>query len=380
MEYKRLSECAYYSDLRTNAITFDNYISTENMLPNKGGITIAESLPDTKSASKYEANDILISNIRPYFRKIWIADKEGSCSNDVLVIKSKEGFLPRFLYYVLSDNNFFNYDTVTSKGTKMPRGTPAAIMKYIVPNYYIDKQKAIIDVLFQYDSLIEANNKRIKILEQMAENLYREWFVRFRFPGYETAEFENGLPKGWALSTVCEPMIPNGWYYGEFGELGNFIRGKNITSDEMIEGEIPVISAGLEPSGYHNESNVHGRSLTVSASGANAGYMKYNLDDIWAADCSYYQSEKHFWFAYSTLKFLQSVISNLQCGAAQPHVHPNQINKLSVIIPPENLINKYCEIVEPMFCEIKSLLKQNNNLIKQRDLLVPHLISGKLEV
>lgn len=118
MEYKRLSECAYYSDMRTKSISFDNYISTENMLPDKGGVTKAGSLPETKSASKYEVNDILLSNIRPYFRKIWLADKEGSCSNDVLVIKSKDGFMPKFLYYVLSDNNFFNYDTVTSKGTK----------------------------------------------------------------------------------------------------------------------------------------------------------------------------------------------------------------------------------------------------------------------
>ena len=80
MEYIRLEQCAKYSDKRTKNILLESYISTENMIPNKGGISIAESIPDCKSASKYESQDILLSNIRPYFRKIWYANREGSCS------------------------------------------------------------------------------------------------------------------------------------------------------------------------------------------------------------------------------------------------------------------------------------------------------------
>ena len=148
----------------------------------------------------------------------------------------------------------------------------------------------------------------------------------------------------------------------------------------MIEGEIPVISAGLQPSGYHNQANVHGRSLTISASGANAGYLQYNLSDIWAADCSYYQNDKNLWFVYCTLKFLQPVISNLQCGAAQPHVYPKNINRLCVLRPTKELIEKFNKTVEPFFDEIELLKKKNDNLIKQRDLLLPRLMSGKLEV
>ena len=174
------------------------------MIPNRGGISTVESLPDTKAVCKYLEGDILLSNIRPYFKKIWLANRKGGCSNDVLVVTAKEPFSPEFLYYVLSDTNFFNYDTATSKGTKMPRGTPKAIMKYLVPDYGIEKQSSIVSVLSAYDNLIEVNNKRIKALEQMAENLYKEWFVRFRFPGYESVLFENDLPYGWRIQRLEE--------------------------------------------------------------------------------------------------------------------------------------------------------------------------------
>ena len=112
MEYKRLSDCAFWGKDRTDNINYESYISTENMIKDKGGVTIASSLPDSKTASAYRPNDILLSNIRPYFRKIWYADKNGSCSNDVLVVRANEDIDSKFLYYVLSDNNFFNYDTV----------------------------------------------------------------------------------------------------------------------------------------------------------------------------------------------------------------------------------------------------------------------------
>ena len=228
MEYLRLNECATFSDKRTKNILLESYISTENMIPNKGGICLAESIPNSKSASKYEPQDILLSNIRPYFRKIWYADREGSCSNDVLILKAQKGIDPKFLYYVLSDNNFFNYNTVTSKGTKMPRGSKKAIMKYLVPNLDIFSQRRITSILSAYDNLIENNNKRIRLLEQMAENLYKEWFVRFRFPGHEKVEFENGLPKEWSIMKL--------------GVFIKFERGVGYGSKDIEDGENVLLS------------------------------------------------------------------------------------------------------------------------------------------
>lgn len=113
-----------------NQCNKENYISTENMLANKQGISNANSLPTTSAVSRYKNNDILISNIRPYFKKIWFADKTGGCSNDVLVIRAKNEVLNGYLYSLLYSDRFFEYMMTTSKGTKMPRGDKTAIMRY----------------------------------------------------------------------------------------------------------------------------------------------------------------------------------------------------------------------------------------------------------
>ena len=145
------------SKIEVSKINETNYISTENMLPNKGGITTASSLPDTKSVREYLHDDILINNIRPYFKKIWYADMNGGCSGDVFVIRSNENYDSKFLYYVLSSDDFFSYVMANAKGTKMPRGDKKAIQNYEVPNFSIDEQKKISLVLGKIDEKIEVN-------------------------------------------------------------------------------------------------------------------------------------------------------------------------------------------------------------------------------
>ena len=147
------------SKIEVSEINVSNYISTENMLPNKGGITTASSLPDTKSVREYIPKDILINNIRPYFKKIWYSDMEGGCSNDIYVLRSNENYDSKFLYYVLSSDDFFSYVMANAKGTKMPRGDKKAIQNYKVPNFSIDKQKKISSFLGEIDRKIEINKK-----------------------------------------------------------------------------------------------------------------------------------------------------------------------------------------------------------------------------
>ena len=202
----------------------------------------------------------------------------------------------------------------------------------------------------------------------MAENLYKEWFVRFRFPEYEKAEMENGLPKGWkhgSLSDICE-----------------FKRGKNITASEMIAGNVPVISAGIEPSGFHNKANVKGVSITMSSSGANAGYIAIHYSDIWAADCSFINETmtSYICYVYELLNNIRGVITNFQRGAAQPHVYPKDINRIKLIIPSERLRALADERLSVIHKQIDNLAKQNTLLARRRDLLLPRLMSGKLEV
>lgn len=308
-------------------------------------------------------------------------DKAYLNQNIVRIIPNKD-FDNTYLYYALKANQFSMYCVLRGQGAANQASiTLATIFKFKFRAHFFSEQKRIADILSAYDNLIENNNKRIKLLERMAENLYKEWFVRFRFPGYEDVEFEEKKPRGWQVGTEDKNHFAATIFrYDEFGIIGSFVRGKNITAAQMIEGNIPVISAGLQPSGYHNEANVFGENLTISASGANAGYLQYNLNDIWAADCSYYQDDATIWFVYNTLKYLQPVISNLQCGAAQPHVYPKNINRLCILIPTEELIHKYNDSVKPYYDEIKVLNQHNQLLTQQIDLLLPRLMSGKLEV
>lgn len=158
MKYKLSDICSFAKGkVDVSDLTDRTYISTENMLPNKGGITSASSLPNMAQTQEYHKNDVLVSNIRPYFKKIWFAEYDGGCSNDVLVLRAKEGTDAKFLYYVLADDAFFDYSTATSKGTKMPRGDKTAIMQYEVPTFDLSIQQKIARILSDIDAKIILN-------------------------------------------------------------------------------------------------------------------------------------------------------------------------------------------------------------------------------
>ena len=378
MEYQELKECAKYSNLRTSTFTKDTYISTENMLPNKGGVTSIDSIPTCKTTAKYEPADILISNIRPYFCKIWFATREGGCSNDVLVIKAKKTIEPKFLYYVLSDKNFFNYDTITSKGTKMPRGNKNAIMKYLVPKFSPLTQQKIASILSSYDRLIENNTRRIRLLEQMAENLYKEWFVRFRFPEHENVEMVNGLPKGWNkkelgnIADVCMGSSPKSEYYndekrglpfhqgvGSFGE--RFVLDNTYsTSYSQIAEPMSILFSVRAPVGRLNYT----RNRIVIGRGVAAINHKEGMQSL----------------LFYTLKvkfFKEDIIGN---GAIFSSITKKELLKLKLIVANKELRVVFNNKINKIDREIDILYKQNQLLTRQRDLLLPRLMSGKLEV
>ncbi|GHU95263.1 hypothetical protein AGMMS49974_06350 [Deltaproteobacteria bacterium] len=158
---QKLSDLCIFADGRVSCadLNLDNYISTKNMLPNKNGITRSAGLPTVPQALAYQKMDVLVSNIRPYFRKIWFADRNGGCSNGVLVFRALEHCYSNFLYYALSDNNFFDYATSTSKGTTMPCGDKKAIMDYDVPKLPLPAQIAISEILSSLDAKIMLNKR-----------------------------------------------------------------------------------------------------------------------------------------------------------------------------------------------------------------------------
>lgn len=172
----------------------------------------------------------------------------------------------------------------------------------------------------------------------------------------------------------------SGWHIGRVEELGKFVRGKNITAKEMLDGDIPVVSAGIEPSGYHNQYNVKGPAITISSSGANSGYIAFHLNNIWAADCSYNNDSKYIYYLYEILHFIQPIITNLQRGAAQPHVYAKDVNKIKIIIPPNNVLKEINEMFKVYHTQKDMIKKQLQNTEEQIGLVITKLLCDKLNV
>lgn len=327
-----------------------------------------------QSGCKFEDGDTLMARITPCLEngKMAVAkiEDKGIGSTELFVFRNREGVTDKeFVYYLFKQQYIRNLAANSMTGASGRQRADLKFVKRIKLNLpLLPIQHRIASILSTYDMLIENNTKRIRLLEKMAENLYKEWFVRFRFPGHENVKMVNGLPNGWkkgALSDVCE-----------------FKRGKNITSSEMKDGTIPVISAGITPSGFHSHANVYGISVTMSSSGANAGYIAVHYSDIWAADCSYIEeaSTPCIYYVYELLNNIRSIINNFQRGAAQPHVYPKDINRIKMIIPSEDIRKKANEKIGVIHRQIDNLQRQNSLLARQRDLLLPRLMSGKLEV
>ena len=203
-----------------------NYISTENMLPDKNGIIPPKSIPSIGKGCKYKTNDTLLSNIRPYFKKIWLAKNEGACSNDVLIFRAKESYYHDFLYYNLANDAFFEYAMKTSKGTKMPRGDKTAIKQYDIYDFDYRTQQKLTKLLRLLDDKIELNRQINTNLEQQAQAIFKEMFI------------DNGLKnvKKGMLQDIAEitmGLSPDGSSYNE-KQLGIiFFQGRAEFSDRF---------------------------------------------------------------------------------------------------------------------------------------------------
>lgn len=228
-------------------------------------------------------------------------------------------------------------------------------------------QRKIAGILSAYDDLIENNLRRIKILEQMAQSLYREWFVHFRFPGHESATFKDS-----ELG-----RIPEGWDAVPLGDLVEIRKGKNITKTTIREGNIPVVAGGLTPAYYHDTANTIAPVVTVSASGANAGFVNIYFDEVWTSDCSFIdrKATPDVFYFYLLLTNRQNEVTGLQRGSAQPHVYPKDLMALEALNVHPELRDDFTKKVTPIFELVRNLHCRNQTLRRTRDLLLPQLLS-----
>ncbi|WP_405306132.1 restriction endonuclease subunit S [Methanobrevibacter sp.] len=378
------------SKIEVSEINETNYISTENMISNKGGITIASSLPDTKSVRKYLPKDILINNIRPYFKKIWYSDMEGGCSNDVFVIRSKENYDSKFLYYVLSSDDFFSYVMANAKGTKMPRGDKKAIQNYEVPNFSIDEQKRISFVLGEIDKKIEINKKININLEGLAKAIYRYHFIDFKpylLGGYVEESSLGLIPKDWSVQSIEEFVddMKNGGTpkRGESDYWDNgtvpWLKTGEINNNIIIKSEEHITELGLKNSSAKLlPINSIIMALYGKGTAARIGLLKLEATTNQACCAMICNDFNKTLFLYLFLLFNQKEIENLASGSVQQNLSKDLIANLELVVPP-------IEIIENLpFKEIYDKIANNyfeiEYLTNLRDTLLPKLMSGEIDV
>lgn len=274
---------------------------------------------------------------------------------------------PYYLYLYLNSLDLSGYDS----GASIPSMTSKTYysLNVVLPEKRI--QTKVANIIRDYDKFIENNNKRIRLLEQMAENLYKEWFVRFRFPGYENVEFIDGFPKEWKICRM--------------DQLAKIKAGGDAPADSTKEltdeCSIPIYSNGIENEGlygYTSKAKISKPSITISARGT-VGYTclrRVHYTPIVRLICIIPHEEKLAnWLYYYFKRTI--VIAN---GTSQQQITIPMMSREKVLFPTEDLINKFYDYSTAYLDEMDRLKEQNSNLKKQRDMLLPRLMSGKLEV
>ena len=397
MELKDI--CQYVSErVATATLTKENYISTENMLPDRGGIVTASGLP-SGNAIAFSVGDILVSNIRPYFRKIWQADKKGGCSADVLCFRAKNNVNRNYLYYLLSQEKFFDYVMSGAKGCKMPRGDKSQIMQWMVNLPSLEEQQHIASILSTLDKKIELNRRINDNLEQQAQALFKSWFVDFEpFKDGEFVDSELGsTPK--ELPIVYIEDIPH-----------NIESGKRPKGGATLEG-IPSIGAeNIKGLGYYDYSKtkyipeeyaktirkgkINGYELLIYKDGGKPGYFIPNFtifgegfpfsemyinEHVFILDLMD-NGYNAFAYFYMRTPYIMNQLNSIGGKAAIPGINTKDVECLPIYAKESPYVKKFGEIVLPYIKTILSNSLENAKLAKVRDALLPKLMSGELTI
>ena len=270
---------------------------------------------------------------------------------------------PRYFFYALKSRRELLLK-IASGGAQ--RNLSGKLMKeFQLPIPPLPIQHRIAGILSTYDDLIENSQRRIKILESMARGLYREWFVHFRFPGHENH------PR--VASAFGE--IPQGWVVKKLSEIAILNYGKALKKEDRCDGDFPVFgSSGVV--GTHNLALVKGPGIIVGRKG-NVGSVFWCDDDFFVIDTAYFVTSslplRYLFYVLPTLNFINS-------DAAVPGLSRNQAYSLDVLVPPQELLVQFCELANTFECQALTLNRQILNLRRTRDLLLPRLLSGQINV
>ena len=339
---------------------------------------------ETQSAKKiFKAGDILFGTLRPYFRKVTRPKFDGVCSTDIVVIRPTQKGDGDFLKYFIANQDFIDYASNISGGTRMPRANWKTLKETVWQLPELDEQRIIGNILSTYDDLLENNARRIQILEQIAQAIYKEWFVYFRFPGHEKIKMVDSktefgkIPEGWEigklsdLAAITMGQSPSSDFYNEIGEGLSFHQGVTnfgfrfpVTTTFSTEGTRKAVTGDIlfsvrAPVGRINVADrnmIIGRGLAAlkSVSG-HQSFLLYNLKNL-------FQTE--------------DLIGG---GAIFASVTKDDLNNFPVIIPDIRIAGEFESIVHPIDQMILNISNELLILKNSRDLLLPKLVNGEIK-
>ncbi|GBF55411.1 type I restriction-modification system, specificity subunit S [Microcystis sp. 0824] len=306
-------------------------------------------------------NAIIIGRVGAYCGSIEICNNKFWASDNTIVVKTNNNNNLKYFYYLLGEFPLRNF----AGGSAQPLLTQAILKKIKIKIPPLPIQQKIADILSKYDDLIENNRRRIELLERSARLLYKEWFVRLRFPGHEHTPIIDGIPEGWERLKL--------------GEVLTLQRGFDLPSAKRTHGQYPIFaSTGIN--GYHEKAKVQAPGIVTGRSGS-LGKVMYIAEDFWPLNTTLYVKDFIKVDAVFALHLLENLhLEQYNSGAAVPTLNRNDIHKIKVLCPSCTLKSLFLAFANPIYTQIHFLDRYNQKLKQARDILLPKLMNGEIEV
>ncbi|MFR0528623.1 restriction endonuclease subunit S [Limosilactobacillus reuteri subsp. suis] len=335
------------------------YVSTENILADRNGVKFpANTIPLSKTITTYKKDDILISNIRPYFKKIWKAEFDGPKSNDVIAFRTKDSrLLQDYLYVVLQSDNFFNYVTNTAKGTKMPRGDKKAIINYEFELPNIQLQRKISHTILVLEKKIRLNNQINDNLDALLTNIFKKYMINDGFEKSnltQIANYKNGLAMQKYRPNSNEESLP-------VLKIKELNQGNTDDSSDRC-------SANLDNSVIVNTGDIifswSGTLLVKNWTGDKAGLNQH----LFKVTSNKYPA----WFIYEWTKYHLLRFQAIAAGKATTmgHIKRSDLKSSLVYIPSQLFLAKMDSQLAPIYSQRLNLIKENQQLSKLKQTLL----------
>ncbi len=354
MEYKRLGDYIRPVDVRNRELKVKKLVGLtidKAFIPSVANI-IGTDLSNYKIIRKEQFACSLMQVSRDERIPVAMFEEDEAIMSPaypMFEVVDKTQLLPRYLMMWFSRKEFDREASFYAVGGVRGSLTWEDFCNMRLPIPSIDRQREIVSEYETLSNRIRLNEQMIAKLEETAQALYRKTFV-------DNIDKQN-LPQG-ALGDLVTPQ-----------------KGRNIIREECVEGDVPVIAGGKTPSCFHNRSNTVAPVVTISASGANAGYVSLHFNKVWAADCSYIDVDifPYIYYIYVLLSMSQERLYSMQEGTGQPHIYPRHIMSLSITLPSNDAIRMFHEKVTPFFRKINLKQQENIKLTELQSLLLARM-------